>query len=244
MKYGTYGKIFRDLKQSIENFEYKSGENLPGEIALSKHYECSRNTIRRALKELEKIGYITMIKGVGSLVLYDTNLLNKFGTIGEEFYHNYSENKREEFVKNVVYFNKESVDEKLHNNSTFDLDILVYHIIRTRSLNGKCMLYEHNYLSCEYFEDLTEKEASDSIYKFIKDKYNRSISAHKRYLTIEKVNESDRKYLELEDYNAVPVVSTYSYNKHGDIVEYTISRHVPNKFVLFNQSEENPVTFY
>lgn len=63
-----YQNILNDLILKIESNELKLGSRLPSEQQLSETYNVSRITIRRALQELEKRGYILKQQGRGSFV--------------------------------------------------------------------------------------------------------------------------------------------------------------------------------
>ena len=51
------------------------GERLPGEHALASRFQVSRATVRRALAELQRDGYIATQPGSGSFVTYDGRAL-------------------------------------------------------------------------------------------------------------------------------------------------------------------------
>ena len=55
-----YTQIYLDLKEKIEDETYPAQEYLPSEYTLIEHYGCSRNTVRRAIKQLADDG-MTMI---------------------------------------------------------------------------------------------------------------------------------------------------------------------------------------
>ncbi|NGM88248.1 GntR family transcriptional regulator [Parapusillimonas sp. SGNA-6] len=61
-----YYKIYRLLKQAIENREYAGNEALPGENALAQKYEVSRLTIRRSLELLQNEGLVERRQGSGT----------------------------------------------------------------------------------------------------------------------------------------------------------------------------------
>lgn len=63
-----YKKIYNQLKQDITNGLLTVDSQLPTEKELSKHYQVSRITSKRALTELEQDGYIFRIQGKGSFV--------------------------------------------------------------------------------------------------------------------------------------------------------------------------------
>ncbi len=63
-----YKALFNDLKKQIDAGQYKVGELIPSENDLCKEYGTTRPTVRQALNELIKLGYINRIHGKGSIV--------------------------------------------------------------------------------------------------------------------------------------------------------------------------------
>lgn len=55
----------------IRSGELARGERLPGEHALASRFRVSRSTVRQALAELQRGGYISTQAGSGSFVTYD-----------------------------------------------------------------------------------------------------------------------------------------------------------------------------
>ena len=62
-------KIYLELREQIENKQYKANSILPSENELARKYNVSRETIRKALLLLLENGYIHKIQGKGSIVL-------------------------------------------------------------------------------------------------------------------------------------------------------------------------------
>ena len=65
MPKAKYNFIYKDLKEKIETEIYSYQEMLPSENALVRQYDCSRNTVRRALAELTADGYVQPMHGKG-----------------------------------------------------------------------------------------------------------------------------------------------------------------------------------
>ena len=55
----------KDLKRKIEDGDYAFQEFLPSENTLVQEYDCSRNTIRRAIAALVNDGYVQTMQGKG-----------------------------------------------------------------------------------------------------------------------------------------------------------------------------------
>ncbi|MCR5420896.1 MAG: GntR family transcriptional regulator [Lachnospiraceae bacterium] len=61
-----YHQIETDIKNLILSEEIKPGDKLPSENILAKKYEVSRQTVRKALADLEVEGYIYAVHGSGT----------------------------------------------------------------------------------------------------------------------------------------------------------------------------------
>ena len=70
MPKAKYDYIYRDLKEKIENEYYTYQEMLPSEHTLIQEYDCSRNTVRRAISELTSEGYVQPMHGKGVRNIY------------------------------------------------------------------------------------------------------------------------------------------------------------------------------
>ena len=64
-----YELIYQQLESEILLGNYPPETFLPSESQLAKHFEASRDTIRKALQQLTNHGYIKKVQGKGSLVL-------------------------------------------------------------------------------------------------------------------------------------------------------------------------------
>lgn len=73
--WGAYGGIADAIRQRITSGELASGALLPSEHALSAEFDVARNTVRRALAELETEGLITTLPGRGRVVRSDAGSL-------------------------------------------------------------------------------------------------------------------------------------------------------------------------
>jgi GntR family transcriptional regulator, transcriptional repressor for pyruvate dehydrogenase complex len=59
-------KVEESIKEAILSRKYRSGEQLPGEIELTKQFGVSRSVVREAIKSLRSIGFLEIRRGVNS----------------------------------------------------------------------------------------------------------------------------------------------------------------------------------
>jgi len=88
MKDPFYKSVQQQIKNQIISGHFNEGDLLPSENELADKYKITRSTIRHALDELVKEGYIVKRKGKGSIVSLPNRTLGAFrfrnlpGTIG------------------------------------------------------------------------------------------------------------------------------------------------------------------
>lgn len=230
MPKAKFAEIYKDLKQKIESREYGFQELLPSENTLVQEYDCSRNTIRRAIADLVSDGYVQSMQGKGVRVIFQPSLHTSF-TIGgiESFKESATRNQQKAKTK-VIHFVELVVDERISKKTGFPIGEEIYYLQRLHYLDGKALILNHNYFLKTVASGLTKEIAEKSIYEYLENTLGVSIVTSKRIMTVEKMTQIDEKYLDLGDYNCMAVVSSHTYNSDGIMFEYTQSRHRPDYF--------------
>lgn len=72
-----YVQIQRDLRTKIETGQWPIGAKIPTEPELQKTYGVSRGTVRRAVDELVRLGYVVKKHGKGTFVRSTSPILQK-----------------------------------------------------------------------------------------------------------------------------------------------------------------------
>lgn len=230
MPKAKYAEIYKDLKAKIETGEYEFQELLPSENNLILTYGCSRNTIRRAIRDLVTDGYVQTMQGKGIRNIFQPTLQASF-TIGgiESFKESAIRNKQVPKTE-VLYFAEVTADKKISFKTGFPTGSSLYYLQRLHYLDGKALILNHNYFLKDIAEGLTKEIAENSIYEYLEHTLHISIVTSKRIMTVEKMTEIDEKYLDLGGCNCLAVVSSQTYNSDGIMFEYTQSRHRPDYF--------------
>lgn len=230
MPESKFDKIFADLKSKIETSEYTFHSFLPSENELTKIYNSSRATVRRALSELIRCGYIQTHQGSRVRIIYEPVERNIFKIGGIESFKEAALRNGFSYDTKVVLLEKIFADEKIAAQSGFKIGDELYDVRRVRYINGIALILDKNYFLASVACDLTEKIAEKSIYDYLENKLKVKILTSKRKMTTELATTEDKKYLELEDYNCLAIVSGRVFNSDGIQFEYTESRHRPDYF--------------
>lgn len=230
MPKAKYDQIYRSLKHKIESGEYEFQELLPSENTLVITYQCSRNTIRRAVSALVTDGYVQTLRGKGVRNIFQPVPQTSF-TLGgiESFQESAIRNHQKAYTK-VICFTELSADGKIAKRTGFPPGSSLYYLQRLHYLDNKPLILNHNYFRKDIVTDLTPELAEGSIYEYLEHVLHISIVTSKRIMTVEKMTPLDEKYLSFDDYNCLAVVSSQTYNSDGIMFEYTQSRHRPDYF--------------
>lgn len=130
----------------------------------------------------------------------------------------------------MIQFTEITADERLAQKTGFPPSSELYYIQRVRYLDEKALIIDINMFLRSLVPGLTPEIAKDSIYDYIENTLGMQIVTSKRKMTVERVTEIDEKYLELNDYNCLAVVTGQTFNADGVMFEYTQSRHRPDYF--------------
>lgn len=230
MAESKFDKIYADLKNKIETQFYPFNEFLPSEHELTQIYSCVRATARRALSELIARGYIQTSQGSRVRVIYEPVERNIFKIGGIESFKEAAIRNGFTYDTKVALLEKIVADEKISNRTGFKIGDELYDVRRVRYINDKALILDKNYFLVSVAHGLTEEIAKKSIYDYLENTLNVKIMTSKRKMTAELATSEDKKYLELEDYNCLAIVSGRVFNSDGIQFEYTESRHRPDYF--------------
>ena len=222
--------IYSELKQKIENGEYPFRSVFPSENILTQKYNCSRNTVRRALSGLVERGYIQTQQGKRVIVIYKPVVKNEFKMGGIESFKEAAERNHFIGTTKVVKLSEIIADEKIANMTEFEIGAELYEVNRVRYVNGKPIIFDINFFLKSVVRELTEEIAINSIYEYLENELGVVIVTSKRRMTTELANDYDKKYLELGDYNCLAVISGRTFNSNGIQFEFMQSRHRPDYF--------------
>ena len=240
MPKAKYDSIYKDLKSRIETGEFDFQELLPSENHLIQDYNCSRNTVRRAVAALVADGYVQTQQGKGVRNIFQPAIQTSFTIGGIESFRESALRNHQIPRTRVLLFAEITADQKIAKRTGFSSGSRLYYIQRLHYLDEKPLIINHNYFLKDVVTSLTRENAEESIYAYLENELHISIVTSKRIMTVEKMTQIDEKYLELGDYNCLAVVSSQTYNGDGVMFEYTQSRHRPDYFCFQDNATRKP----
>ena len=241
MPAAKYDAIYESLRRATENQEYPYQSTLPSEHQLVQLYDCSRNTVRRAIAELGKQGYVQSVHGKGVLVLYRRQEQTQFSIGGIESLKEVAARNGLTLETKVIYFSELVVGKKLAAQTGFPMGSEIYYVQRVRYLDGEALILDHNYFLKSVIRGLSAKLAEDSVYEYMEQTLGETIMTTRRKYTVERQTELDKRYMNLRGYNCLMVVTSQTFNRDGVMFEYTQSRHRPDRFVFYELAQRKKI---
>ena len=232
MPKSKYEEIFKDLKRKIESEEYEYESLLPSENELIQIYDCSRNTVRRAIALLSDKGYTQPAQGRGVRVIYLPHRQQEFTITGISGFTQAATENGYKLKNKVITFTTMKVDQRLAEKSGFEPDTEVYFVQRVRYLNNTAKMIDSSVLRKDLIPGLTKTILKGSLFQYMEEELGMPIKTITRRITVERITSADEKYLDLEDYNCLAVITSHVFNAEGIQVEYTISRNRPDIFAF------------
>lgn len=226
--------IYQDLKHAIYQGVYPYQSILPSENDLASAYECSRNTIRRALGILVEKGWVLPMHGKGVRVIYRKIEAAEFTIGGIETFKETSKRNHLQTKTHTIFFKIIQADAALSQRSGFPVGTKLYALQRLRYINGEALILDYNYFRCDLVPNLTIEIANNSIYEYIEKNLGIHITISNRRITVEPISEKEAKYMDVGDYNCVAVMTSITFDNNGQQIEYTRSCHNPGHFCFYD----------
>lgn len=183
------------IKGAILSREYKNGEQLPTEPELCEKYGVSRITVRKAVEELCKEGFLVKKQGKGTFV--------KQKKIQRKMEHLLSftqacESNGMEPSTSVLKREQMSLTPWMAEEFQLEPGMPMVMIQRLRKADGVPVMLENNYYPREDFGFLMEEELEGSLYRLLEEKYHVMVdSSRDSYLDVVKADAEQARLLEV-----------------------------------------------
>lgn len=240
MTESLYKKIKNDLKRNIILKKIKN-DKLPSERDLCKTYDTSRNTIRKALSELEKEGLI--YRNIGSGTFINKVFQNNYNVyshqgIGEGGLTNTLNIIDERPYTKIIKFDIINSPTPITKNLLLSEDDFVYNIkrLRIKSEGDIPFSIEESYIPIKLISNLTEKESQKSLYTFIEKELNKKITRSFRSIYATIATDEDVQLLHVKKDTPISVVEEIIFLETGVPIEYSVSRY-NYKFFNYNSMD-------
>lgn len=221
-----YSQLMNILIDMIEN-KLEEDSKIPSEREICEMYDVSRTTVRQAMDELEKEGYIYKVHGKGTFV--SPRRMNQ-DLIA--FYSFTEEMKKlgKEPSSEVTGFEIVQAGDGISNIFKIENEDLLYKISRIRKADGIHMMYETTYIPYERFKGITREELEKKpLYDILMKEYNVRISSAEEYFRPILTNKIESVYLDIKEGSPSLKIERFTYEKNS-VIEYTVSVARGDKF--------------
>ncbi len=226
-KVPLYLQLMEEIIKKIENKVYHVEQKLPPERELCDIYGLSRITVRQALQELEREGYIYKLHGKGTFVAsktYNQNLVNLYS-----FTEEMKKMGKEPSTK-VLSFSEIEIEEHLANQLNLETNEEVFQVTRLRLADDEPLMYETTYLPKKHFPDLTATDLVEQpMYDVFKENYQIVVSRAVETFSATLIREKEAKLLNTKKNQAAILLKRYAYF-NDKLIEYTVSVARGDKF--------------
>lgn len=164
-----YFQLKEILTKQIKNKDWEVNSKIPTERELCEQYKVSRITVRQALDELEKEGFLYRKQGKGTFVTVPKieQRLNNFYSFSEEI-----EKMGRKPSTKVLEFSKIKANEEIAIKLGLNIKDDIYSIKRLRLADDEPFAIEISYLPYELFPDLLHAEVEEKgLYNSLKEKF-------------------------------------------------------------------------
>jgi len=217
-----YDLIEQNLRQLIMRGQLNLGESVPSEWELAILYGVSRLTVRNALDNLTRQGWLVKRHGVGTFVAHPN--ITEISPSKLSFTEQMRAIGRKPSSR-LISIKVIPAEADVANSLKLERGEPVVEIVRVRLADNEPVLLETSYLSQNRFPGLenTSDLASASLYKSLAEHYQTNVAAMDQ--TLEPVLLSENQAHELETQSGTPAMfsKVIAYTGDGEPIEYSWS---------------------
>lgn len=220
-KQPLYDQLVDVLREKIET-EMGPNTMLSSERELVEHYGLSRTTVRLALQELEKMGYIYRQHGKGTFV---SDLSKKTTNLSGAYSFTDQMNALGKIPETkILEFEKIEANKYLANQLNVSLGEPLYKLKRLRLADDQPMMLERSYLPVKIFLSMDVQQLeSKPLYTLFEENYEQIIRVADEEFYASLVTGRDAEILALMESSPVLHLVRKTYNIKNEIIEFTRS---------------------
>jgi DNA-binding GntR family transcriptional regulator len=229
-----YLQLYEILRKKIESSEWAIGSQIPTEEELCKLFNVSRATVRTAVLELVRQGYLKRQQGKGTFIFRNmiSEGLTMLTSLRELFFEedlHFSTN----VLARTVMMPVDDMDTRLD----IEKDKHIIYIKRMRFIENEPVLLQETYIPYHISPLLLEDDIeNNTLFDLFEKKYGIKITKVKNYIEISHLNEDEARLLSLT--NGAPAVLLTQYFYSGEtLVMYTRSIKRTDRFKFLMELE-------
>lgn len=234
----VYYQIKENIKKLIQSEMFLMGEKIPAERELCSIFEVSRMTVRQAVSELVKEGYLNRIKSKGTF-LTPSKLIEPMFTL-----HSFSEDMLNRGLsvqgKTLKKDVRECYDEEVTHKLQLKMGDLVLIIERLRFANEIPMVLERSFFDYNTYKFLEDADLEkDSLFQLLEQHANIVPSFSKETIEAGLTDSILANHFKIQKGTPLLLVYGTSYTQNGKPIEYVQSFYRGDRFKLYVEMSKN-----
>ncbi|HEY8364533.1 MAG TPA: GntR family transcriptional regulator [Haloplasmataceae bacterium] len=225
-KLPLYYQLYEIILNQINSGIFKEHDKIPSEREFCDKYNISRSTIRQAINELERDGYVYKRHGKGIFVCPKTLKQDLF-----RFYSFTEEMKKLGKKPTSEVINFEIInDVKIANKMKISINDNLYKITRLRLADDEPVIIETSYLPVNRFPNLTREKLDNTVmYDIFREEYGVDFSKAEEIFKPVITRSHEARILNIK--NDIPSMMIERYAYEGDkIIIYSVNIARGDKF--------------
>lgn len=224
-----YYRLYKEIKKNIVDGTYKKGDKIPSERELCDIYNLSRMTVRLAIDELVKQGFLIKVQGKGTFILSQSinQNLNKVYSFSHEM-------KKQGRISKTTIVKQELIEPDL--NILYNLGLedgsKVVFVERLRYEKDNVLMLERTYFPYPEYKFLLNCDLSQGLYKTLNGEFGISVNRAIETFKACQLSPYAREMLETAETFGLKVKRTSYHDEKivcysiivakGDSVEFTV----------------------
>lgn len=229
-----YYQLKQVILQKIEQGELKPGDSIPTEIELNALFDVSRTTIRQAIIELVREGYLYRVKGKGTFVA-EPKLPQDFMQKLEPFNDQIRRLDMTPSTK-ILDFTTAAAPQMAAEALGLRTGAEVVHLKRLRYANETPIVIVDTFLPIDCRAILTEDIAQEGLYKLLARVPGTRVVRARREVEAVMATEEDCRLLNIAKRSAIQKTVTTGFNQAGQPIEYSVAHYRGDKNVFVVES--------
>jgi len=216
-----YRQISEQIRSKIKEGEFPELSRIPSEAQLCEQYNVSRITVRQALQELVRAGFLNRVQGKGTFVAKRRYVqqLQRLTSISESLIdRGFAPGTK------TIEIRRETPQDRiaLRLNVSEDEEILL--VVRLRLSDDIPLVLNYSYFPHTLCNDLIDAIATGpSIYKALKEHLGIEVSEIQQTIELTYATEFEAKHLNIQPGSPVFLVRATTYDISNRPVEYVKS---------------------
>lgn len=229
-----YVQLEEIIKKKIESKEYAIDAQIPTEEDLCKKYGISKATVRLAVLELVRQGYLMRQQGKGTFVC---KRVIPEGLMMSMSFKELMLDAGVNFTTDVLVRTVMMPTDDLQLKLTVPDDKHIIYIKRLRRIEGEPVLFQEAYVPHYIAPSLLNEDIENSsVVELLEKNHNIKITKVQDYIGIEYLNEGEGKTLGLQEGSPALLLEQYFYSGNTQVM-YMRSVKMPERFRFFFEFE-------